>query len=103
MIVVLTTVPKGKGKEIAKALLEKRLAACVNITDVKSLYWWEGKIEEAEEELLIIKTRAELYEKLEEELKKIHPYGVPEIVALRVKDVYVEYLRWVEKETRLRQ
>ncbi len=102
MIVVITTVPKGKGKEIAKALLEKRLAACINIADVKSLYWWEGKIEEAEEELLIIKTRSELYEKLEEELKKIHPYEVPEIVALRVKDVYVEYLRWVEKETRLR-
>ena len=103
MILVFTTVPKGKGKEIAKQLLEKRLIACANIVESNSLYWWDNKIEESEEELLILKTRDELYDKLEYELKQIHPYEVPEIIAVEVKDGNAEYLRWIDKETKIRR
>lgn len=103
MIVVLVTVPNGKGKEIAKKILEKRLAACINIKEVESMYWWNEKIEEAKEELLIIKTRKEIFDMLKDFIKSIHPYEVPEIVALDVKDVNIEYLNWLESETSIKK
>jgi len=102
MILVITTFPKGKAKEIVKQLLEKRLIACANILQTNSIYWWSDKIEESEEELVIMKTRDELYDKLEYELKKLHPYEIPEIVALEVKEGNAEYLRWVDRETKIR-
>ncbi len=96
--VVLVTAPSGKGEEIAKKVLEARLAACINITNVRSKYWWKGKIEEDEEELLIIKTSGKTLEKLIEFVKKIHPYTVPEVIYWRIEGGNKDYIEWVLAE-----
>jgi periplasmic divalent cation tolerance protein len=97
--VVLITAPRGKGKEIARKLVEERLAACVNIASVESVYWWQGKIEEDNEDLLVVKTSAEKIEELVRRVKEIHPYEVPEIIALPVAACLHDYCKWVREET----
>jgi len=97
--VVLITAPKKDAEKIARHLLERRVAACVNIADVKSLYWWEGKIEEDEEALLIVKTSTDKLNDLVKEVRAVHPYQVPEVIALPIVGGYKEYLSWVERET----
>ena len=99
VVVVLVTAPRGRGKEIARSILEKRLAACVNVGSVESLYWWKGSIEEDKEDLLVIKTSVSRLEELVEEIKRVHPYEVPEILALPVVACLSEYCDWVRKET----
>ena len=99
-VVMLVTAPRGKGVEIARKLVEARLAACVNIGSVKSIYWWQGKVEEDDEEMLVIKTRLELVNRVVEYIKSIHPYQVPEIIALPIIGGYEEYLRWVRESTK---
>jgi len=100
-ILVLTTVPdETKGLEMARQLVEERLAACVTITGAcQSVYWWEGKITQDSECLLFIKTRASLYSRLEKRIKELHAYQVPEIIALPIHRGSSGYLRWVEAET----
>lgn len=101
VINILCTTPIGGiGEEMANRLVEKRLAACVNILkDVQSVYWWEGQIVRDKEDLLVIKSREELYPELEREIKSHHPYTVPEILILPVRGGNKEYLRWVLEET----
>ncbi len=101
-LVVLTAVPDVEtAQAIALDLVGKRLAACVNVLPAgRSFYWWEGKVTEADERLLFIKTRAERYDELEKALKAVHPYSVPEIVALPIEHGLAEYLEWLEKETK---
>lgn len=96
--VVYITAPRGKGKELAKTILEERLAACVNITPVESMYWWQGKIEEDREDLLIIKTHSKALKKLISKVQEIHPYSVPEIIALPIVEGNLAYLEWVKDE-----
>ncbi len=97
-VVVLITAPVEKASEIATFLVEKELAACVNVIEqVHSTYWWMGKIENDAESLLIAKTKSELFKKLVEEVKKVHPYEVPEIIALPVVDGNEDYLRWIDE------
>jgi len=100
-IVVMTAVPsEAKGREIALKLVEKRLAACVTTSRAaRSFYRWKGKVTDAEEWVLIIKTKAVLYGKLEAELKAAHPYSVPEIIALPVVAGHPPYLKWISDET----
>ena len=101
-IVVLVTAPsEDMGKQIAGALLKKKLAACVNIiAPINSLYVWRGETCDDEEVLLIIKSRAELFEnKIIPAVKAIHPYDVPEIIALPVLLGDKDYLDWIEMET----
>ncbi len=81
-------------------LLEKKLCACVSITNVKSFYWWEGKIEKGNEALLLIKTRDELAGKLMERIKEIHSYENPEIIVLNVEKAADKYLKWIDDVTR---
>ena len=100
VVVVFITAPRGKGREIARRLLEERLAACVNIAPVESMYWWEGRIEEDSEELLVVKTSVDRLGELVERVREIHPYTVPEILALPVVACYGEYCGWVRRETR---
>lgn len=101
-ILVLTTVPEEKtGKTIATRLLEERLAACVTISAAsQSFYWWKGQISKEPEHILLIKTRAALYPRLEKKIQEIHPYEVPEIIALPVHKGSADYLNWIEKETK---
>ena len=99
-IIVLTTCENSQDAQtIAETLVEKRLAACVNILPgLKSIYRWQGKVENAVELLLLIKTRRGLFEQLSAELVRIHPYEVPEVIALPLIDGAPAYLGWLEKE-----
>lgn len=102
MIVYVTAPTIEVGKEIAAALLEQRLAACVNIlAPVHSLYLWEGKTQEDQEALLIIKTRSALFDdRLVPAVLATHPYELPEIIAMPIVAGHTPYINWIETETR---
>jgi periplasmic divalent cation tolerance protein len=93
---VLTTIDDGaRAASLARSLVEDGLAACVSRTRVASTYRWEGAVEAAEEELLIIKTAADCGEALRARLAELHPYDVPEIVAVEPSFVAAPYLAWL--------
>jgi periplasmic divalent cation tolerance protein len=95
--VVLTTAgSREEAQKIARELVERRLAACVNvIPQIESVYRWEDKVETAPEWLLIIKTQAGAFEKLRNAIKELHSYDVPECIMLGIADGSAEYLNWV--------
>lgn len=99
-IQIITTIDKKETAErIAKVLVEKRLASCVQITGpIKSTYWWKGKIETQKEWLCIIKSKKDLYKKIEKTIKQIHPYEVPEILAIPITRGSKDYLMWLGNE-----
>lgn len=89
-----------EGEKIARSLVDHHLAACVNIVpSVKSLFFWEGKRDEASEVLLVAKGRRDLLNKTINHIKEIHSYKVPEIIALPIIGGSEEYLKWVEEST----
>ncbi len=95
--VLVTTQDQNEARAISHAVLNEKLAACVNIIkDIESFFWWEGKIDRAEECLLIMKTRKELFRPLEAVVKKNHSYSVPEIIALPVVAGQEDYLSWIK-------
>ncbi len=97
-LIISTIDDKGKAKEIAKHLVGKKLSPCVNIIDkALSIYEWKGKIEESEEFVLFIKTTYEKLAKLLEELERIHPYEVPEIIAIKIEKGNESYLSWINE------
>ena len=98
---VATTVEKKEDAErIARALVEGRLAACVQVLGpVRSTYRWKGAVETAEEWQCVAKTRREVYARVEEAIRGVHPYEVPEIVAVAIAAGSADYLAWVEEET----
>lgn len=100
-LIVITNCPdEATADRIARSVVEQRLAACVNrLAPVQSTYHWQGVIEEAVEVPLLIKTTRERYPELEAAIRSLHPYSVPEIVALPVIVGYAPYLRWVDDET----
>ena len=97
VVLVLCTFPDlEKARQIGTVLVEKQLAACVNLLPgVESIYRWEGKIEQATEVLAIFKTTREVYPRFRDELVNAHPYEVPEIITLNPEDVAGSYARWV--------
>jgi len=99
-IVVLTTCASAREAEtIARALVEKRLAACVNIlAGARSIYRWRGAIEDAAEVLLVIKSRRDLFDGLRTEIEKLHSYETPEVLALEVTAISAAYLSWLDAE-----
>ena len=99
MKVVFSTFPnEEKAKEVAKKLVEERLAACVWVMpQMTSFYIWEGKLEEDKESLLVAKTVDEKLDDLVKRLKELHPYEVPEIIALDTAYVLPEYQKWAEE------
>ena len=93
-----TTEKENDAKMIAAEVVKKRLAACAQVAGpITSTYWWEGKIEEAEEWFCIMKSRKDLYDGLEKAIQDIHPYDVPEIVAVPIVSGSQSYLRWLDK------
>lgn len=98
--VVLCTVTAGSAHTIVRQILDRRLAACVNITPVRSLYSWEGSMCDDAEELLVIKTTTEKFHELSEFIVSIHPYELPEVIALPVADGYPPYLAWISGEVK---
>lgn len=100
-IIILCTVPNQEVAEnIANMLVEHKIAACINIVpNLISIYIWKGEICRDQELLCIIKTRAELFEKVERTIKDIHPYEVPEIIALPIIKGHAPYLSWIRDVT----
>ena len=99
-IQVLTTVEhKTDAENIAKILVEKRIAACVQIIGpITSYFQWQGKLDSAQEYLCLIKSRDDLFSELESEVKSIHPYEVPELLATPIIKGGKEYLNWLAAE-----
>ena len=102
-LLVITTVPDEETAErIARTLVEERLAACVSCSSsCLSSYWWQGKIVQDREFMLFIKTMNARYPELEEKIVAIHPYEVPEVIAIPLAMGYGRYLDWMREETNL--
>ncbi len=96
-IVLVTCGSMAEARKIAKAVVGKRLAACVNIMGgtVESVYWWKGKVETGRERLLLIKTSAKKLRRLEEEVRRRHSYEVPEFLVVEVAGGSREYVSWL--------
>ena len=101
VVLILTTVPVDRGGEIARTLVDERLAACVNVLPaMTSFYRWRGAIEREEESQVIIKTTRDRVAAVQARLVELHSYEVPEFVVLPVSDGSTGYLDWVRNETR---
>ena len=100
-LVVLVTAPSpDQAAEIARALVEERLAACGNVVPaIRSIYRWEGKVHEDAEALLVLKTTRGRFEALRDRVLALHPYDVPEVIALPVEAGSAGYLDWIASET----
>jgi periplasmic divalent cation tolerance protein len=97
-LLVLITAPESDSEKIAKTLVKESMAACVNIiSGIKSIYSWKGKIEKDDEDLLLVKTRAEHLENLTQKVIAIHPYEVPEVIALSLEAGATPYLQWIDQ------
>jgi periplasmic divalent cation tolerance protein len=96
-IVVLVTVPSREvGEALAEALVGDGLAACVNLLgEMRSIYRWQGKIEREPEQLCVIKTTREVFATLRARVVALHPYEVPEVIALPIVDGHAPYLEWI--------
>lgn len=100
VIVFITTASAEEGARLGRALLDERLAACVNALPVQSAYWWRGQVEEAGETLLIVKTVERHLEALTARVRALHSYAVPEVIALPIAGGNADYLRWIEESVR---
>jgi periplasmic divalent cation tolerance protein len=100
LLVLITCASREEADDIARKLVEDRLAACVNIMpQVRSLFWWENKVSEEEEVLLIVKTRRSRFGALALRVKALHSYSVPEIIALPIVEGSASYIQWIEEST----
>jgi periplasmic divalent cation tolerance protein len=100
-LLVLTNLPDRPAAErIADLVIEKRLAACVNILACRSVYRWKGAVQHDEEHPLLIKTSAERYPELEAAIRAAHPYELPEIIAVPIERGFTAYLDWLAAETK---
>ena len=98
--IVFISLPREEARGMAKKIVEERLAACVNIIPkIESFFWWEGKIENDEEALLIAKTSQQKVEKLITWVKDNHPYPVPEVITVPLSEGLPDYIDWVIEET----
>jgi periplasmic divalent cation tolerance protein len=101
VVLFVTAASSQEAENIAQSIIKEKLAACVNIINgVKSLFWWEGKIDAAEELLLVIKTRRSCIPELIPLIKSQHSYTVPEIIALPILAGNSDYLEWIYESTR---
>lgn len=101
LVVLVTTPTPERAAEIARVAVEERLAACGNVvTGVRSIYRWEGEIQDDAEALLVLKTTRGRFEALRERVLSLHPYAVPEVIALPVEAGSAPYLAWIAAETR---
>lgn len=95
-IVLSTTGSEDEARKIARELVERRLAACVNIIpQIESIYRWQGKIESAREWLLLIKSTTDNFSAVRDAIRELHSYDLPECVAIQIEDGSPEYLRWI--------
>ena len=103
IVIYVTCASLKEAKKISGKLLKLKLVACANIVKgVQSAYWWKGKIERSNEVMLIMKSRKQLFKKIVSEVKKLHSYSVPEIIALPIIAGNPDYLKWIKENVRLR-
>ena len=99
-IVIISTYPdKNSVSKVANLVVKQKLAACVNYTEINSIFALKGKIENTEEFLAFFKTTTKVKQKLKNEIAKSHPYKVPEIVEIKMDDVNTPYLKWLKDST----
>ncbi len=99
-LIYITTDSTDEAQRIGRALVEERLAACVNILGgMKSLYWWEGEVSEGDETVLIAKTRSSLVDDLIERVKALHSYSCPCAISVPLESGNPDYLAWIANET----
>jgi periplasmic divalent cation tolerance protein len=97
-LVLTTTGSREEAQRIARALVERRLAACVNIVPgIESIYRWKEKIEQADEWLLPVKTTSSTFERVRDAIKELHSYDVPEYICIEIEDGSAEYLEWISE------
>lgn len=100
LVVYVTAPSEEEGARIARVLVEERLAGCVNIVrDVRSIYRWQGAIEDDNEVLMVLKTRRELFDRLKTRVSELHSYTVPEVIAVPVAAGLDDYLKWLGEVT----
>jgi periplasmic divalent cation tolerance protein len=100
IVVFITASDEEEASKIARALVEERLAGCVNIIkDIRSIYSWQGKIEDEKEVFMVVKTQKTLFDSLIKRVKELHSYTVPEIIALPIIQGSEDYLKWLNKAT----
>lgn len=98
IVVFVTASSREEAQRIAQGLVKNKLAACVNIVGgVESLFWWQGKVDRAKEILLVIKSKKEKLSRIIKQVKSMHSYDVPEIIALSVAGGYKDYLKWINE------
>ena len=99
-IMIISTYPNKKSiTKIANELVQNKIAACVNITKISSIYSWQGKIENASEYLVLFKTTQKNKKSLKEKIKTSHPYDVPEIAEINITSINKSYLKWLVEST----
>jgi len=100
-LIYITCANPAEAENIGTVLVERRLAACVNILDgMRSIYWWQGKVERGSEAVLIAKTRRELVDELTDAVKAMHGYELPCVVALDIEGGNPDFLSWIRDEAR---
>ena len=98
IVVFVTAKDEAEAQKISEKLLQAKLAACVNvISNIRSVFWWEGKIDQSNEVLLMIKSQKKLFSKIVAAVKSVHSYSVPEIIALPIVDGQKDYLQWIKE------
>ena len=101
VVTLITTPSLPVARKIGLALVKEHLAACVNIVPkVESIFFWEGKTCREHEALMIVKTTLRRFEKMAKRVRQMHPYSVPEIIALPIRKGFTDYLDWIEEMTR---
>lgn len=98
IVVFVTAKDKQEAQKIVRRLVEDKLIACANIVDgVKSVFWWQGKTDEADETLLIMKSEKRLFKKIAAAVKALHSYDLPEVIALPIVEGSADYLKWMKE------
>ncbi|MEB3231146.1 MAG: divalent-cation tolerance protein CutA [Leptolyngbyaceae bacterium] len=98
-VVLVTTATGDEARAIAHTLVQQSLAACVNIVPIQSIYTWDGAVQEDSEWQLIIKTRTSCWTALEQTIRSLHPYDVPEMICLPIEAGFAPYLSWITEMT----
>ena len=101
VVVMVTAKDADEARVIARGLLDEKLVACANIIDnIHSLFWWQEKIDEAKEVLLLLKTRKDLFDRAAKKIKLLHSYETPEIIAIPILAGSLDYLNWIDLSVR---
>jgi periplasmic divalent cation tolerance protein len=99
-LLYITTKDEAEAKRIGQALVKERLAACVNIHPVESIYWWEGEINHESEVAILAKTKSYLVDEATARVKELHSYEVPCIICFPIEKGYPDYLEWINQSTK---